>query len=214
MHLRVQRCAYFTRPLGGGEARALIALILIALLAFPDRMGAQAPAALNIEIVEGDGAINNVRLRTAREAIVEVQDENHKPVSGALVLFSAKGNNPFSQNVLRATTDATGRVRANPLALHSKAGEFQIHVKATYRGRTARALIHQRNSEQAAATGSAAAAASVAGVEATPAGAGLSTLGILAIAGVAIGGVLGGLFGSGVLGGGKATTVSVGAPHF
>ena len=32
-------------------------------------------------IVEGEGAINNIRLRTAREPIVQVEDENRKPVA-------------------------------------------------------------------------------------------------------------------------------------
>jgi hypothetical protein len=49
---------------------------------------AQAPAhTLNLVIVEGDGAINNIRQRTAREPIVQVEDENHKPVAGAAVIF-------------------------------------------------------------------------------------------------------------------------------
>jgi hypothetical protein len=42
----------------------------------------QAPVhTLNLVIVEGDGVINNIRQRTAREPIVQVEDENHKPVA-------------------------------------------------------------------------------------------------------------------------------------
>ena len=48
---------------------------------------AQGDAKLNLVIVEGEGAINNVRQRTAREPIVQVEDENHKPVAGAVVVF-------------------------------------------------------------------------------------------------------------------------------
>ena len=210
----MQRNRYFRLSFSEANARTLIAFILLALLAVPGPLQAQAAAGLNIEIVEGEGAINNLQLRTAREAIVEVQDENHKPVSGALVLFTAKGNSPFSHSTLRATTDATGRVRANPLALHSKPGQFDIQVKATYQGRTARQTIHQRNALNTGAA-AAATAGAVIGVEAVSSGAALSLTGILIIAGVAAGGVIGGLFGTGVLGGsGKSGQVSVGAPHF
>src|ERR1700712_3991708 len=47
-----------------------------------------APKALFITILEGEGELNDVRARTAREPIVQVEDENHKPVAGALVLFA------------------------------------------------------------------------------------------------------------------------------
>ncbi len=52
---------------------------------------AEEPAAPNrifIQIIDGEGALNDIRSRTAREPIVEVDDENHKPIAGALVLFS------------------------------------------------------------------------------------------------------------------------------
>lgn len=202
------------------DIRGLIALTLAILLIAPYHLEAQpgGPQSLNIEIVEGDGAINNIRLRTAREAIVEVQDENHKPVSGALVLLSAKGGNPFARTVLRATTDSTGRVRANPLDLNSKAGRFDIHVKASYHGKTATRVIHETNSANGgpdAGTQGVTTAVSTVGVKAVPAGAGFSAVGIFVIAALAAGGVVGGLFGAGVIGGGgKSAQVSVGAPHF
>ena len=57
-------------------------------LPLPPALSAQEPAhKLNLLIVEGDGAINNIRQRTAREPIVQVEDENHRPVAGAAVLF-------------------------------------------------------------------------------------------------------------------------------
>lgn len=194
------------------DFRVPVALLLACLITVPDAVWAQAQG-LNIEIVEGDGAINNVRLRTAREAIVEVQDENHKPVSGALVLLSTRGSNPFTRSVLQATTDATGRVRANPLELRSKPGRFEIHVKATYNGHTANAVIHQTNALQGGAQPGS--TVSTAGVVATPAAAGITLVTVLVIAGLAAGGLVGGLFGAGVIGGGgRSAQVSVGTPHF
>src|ERR1035441_11134548 len=83
-------------------------------LPFPPGAAAQAPVAkLNLVIVEGDGAINNIRQRTAREPVVEVQDENHKPVAGAVILFElpsrgASGEFPGGAHSLSVTTDAQG----------------------------------------------------------------------------------------------------------
>ena len=45
------------------------------------RNTATATGKIHIVIVEGDGAINNVRQRVAREPIVQVEDENRKPVA-------------------------------------------------------------------------------------------------------------------------------------
>jgi hypothetical protein len=60
--------------------------------------GADQPKTLFITIVEGEGALNDIRTRMAREPIVEVDDENHKPVAGALVLFSLDnaGGSPYA----------------------------------------------------------------------------------------------------------------------
>jgi hypothetical protein len=53
--------------------------------------GQDAPATgagrIQIVIVEGEGAINNIRQRVAREPIIQVEDENRRPVAGAAVTF-------------------------------------------------------------------------------------------------------------------------------
>jgi hypothetical protein len=62
--------------------------IISTLVAVVCLAAAQEPAhRLNLVIVEGEGAINNIKLRTSRETIVQVEDENHKPVAGAVVAF-------------------------------------------------------------------------------------------------------------------------------
>jgi hypothetical protein len=138
----------------GTRAQASIASAMILLVALPGAglAGEQQPAAvaLNIVIVEGEGAINNPRLRTAREPIVEVQDENHKPVAGALVLFATPDHGAgatFTNGLktLSVTTDSQGRATAQGFKPNSTAGTFQIVVTATYLGRTAQAKISQTN---------------------------------------------------------------------
>src|ERR1700753_2350420 len=86
-------------------------------LAVPFAALAQAPHTLNLVIVEGDGAINNIRQRTAREPIVQVEDENHKPVAGAAVLFAlpehgAGGTFATGGHTLSVVTNAQGRAAA------------------------------------------------------------------------------------------------------
>lgn len=176
---------------------------------------AQAPQApkLQILILEGDGAINNIRQRTAREPIVQVQDENHKPVAGAVVLFAlpergAGGVFPNGSTSLTVTTDAQGRAVAAGLRPNSVSGNFQIHVTASHQGQTANATINQSNVLAAAAA----------------AGAGISgkTIGILlAIAGgAAVGGAVAatrggshGTSGMGTIPSGPAlTTITAGTP--
>jgi hypothetical protein len=110
----------------------------------------QTSPGLNIVIVEGDGAVNNVKQRTAREVIVKVEDRNHKPVAGALVLFSVQGNGPggtFLDGVesVQATSDANGVAVAHGFHPNNSPGSFQINVTAMYQGLNAAVSIRQSN---------------------------------------------------------------------
>lgn len=142
-----------------------LALLLSGLLALPLAPGAMAQdtvARLNLVIVEGDGAINNIRQRTAREPIVQVEDENHKPVAGAAVTFAlpsqgAGGTFANGSHTLTVMTDSQGRAVAHGLRPNSVQGQYQIHVTASHNGQTANATISQSNALAAGAAGAAAA---------------------------------------------------------
>ena len=99
--------------------RAVLAvLVCMAMLASPAASWAQAAPAksaltLNIVIVEGEGAVNNIRQRVAREPIVRVEDENHKPIAGATVVFllpgdGASGSFPGNQSMVTVQTNQNG----------------------------------------------------------------------------------------------------------
>ena len=183
---------------------------------------AQAPPALNIVIVEGEGAINNVKQRVNRDPIVQVEDENHRPIAEAAVVFflpdqGASGTFVNGSRTLTVTTNAQGRAVATGIRPNNINGPMQIRVTASYQGQTASAVINQTN-VGGAAGGS--------GATTTTAGTGLSTGAkiaiILAIAGgAAAGGVIAATRGGG--GGGNnnnmpppfvitAGTPTVGAP--
>jgi len=147
-------------------------VLKLSLLLFPICLAvggqdSQAPR-LNIVIVEGDGAINNIKQRTSRETIVEVQDENHKPVAGAAVVFLLPGDGPggaFAGGAKSVTlpTDSAGRVTMPRMQPNQTAGNFQIRVNASSGGRTASTTISQSNAVGAAAAGAGGAAAGISG---------------------------------------------------
>lgn len=139
-------------------ARTVTAVCLaIALMAVPARMqAAQAPKMLSIVIVEGDGAINNLRQRVAREPIVQVEDENRKPVAGAIVIFTlpqngASGVFADGSRTFSTITGPDGRAAARGITTNNLKGEMQIRVNVSHQGQTASAVIKQSNAAAAAA---------------------------------------------------------------
>ena len=123
---------------------------------FSQAQEASGSSALKIVILEGEGAINNIRQRTAREPIVQVEDENRKPVAGAMVLFTLPDNGPGAvfpngSKSLITYTDPKGQAKAKGLKPNSIAGAYQITVNATSQGLKASAVIGQTNLLTAAA---------------------------------------------------------------
>lgn len=118
----------------------------------------QAPATaskLNIVIVEGDGAVNNLRQRVAREPIVQVEDENRKPVAGAVVVFllpeqGASGSFVNGARTLTAITDNNGRAVARGFQANNSSGQYQMRVTASAQGQMASASIAMSNAALAA----------------------------------------------------------------
>jgi hypothetical protein len=105
---------------------------------------------LKIVILDGEGAINDIKQGTAREPIVEVRDENDRPLSGALVVFTlpdrgAGGVFADGSKSLMVHTDSKGQVVARGLRPNKTAGEFRIRVDASHQGLTANTTIAQTN---------------------------------------------------------------------
>ena len=128
----------------------------------------QVAPMLNLVVVEGEGAINNVRQRTAREPIVQVQDENHRPVAGAIVTFTLPGRGASGvfangSQTLTVTTDQQGQAVARGLRPNGVKGQMQIRVNANYRGQTANTTITQTNAVVASAAAGAAAGGAISG---------------------------------------------------
>lgn len=127
------------------------------------------PKGLFINIIEGEGALNDIRTRTAREPIVEVDDENHKPVAGVLVLFAIDNggsSSPFATfsgaNTVSVTTDSAGRAVGHGFQITQLKGQYKINVRATKGELQADSVILQTNIEAALSSGGASTPAAVA----------------------------------------------------
>jgi len=110
---------------------------------------ASNPEKLNIVLLDGEGAINNIRQHVVKTPIVRVENTDQQPVSGAVVVFTLPSDGPSGSfpNGLTLTTitDEAGRAAARGLMLNNVSGKMAIRVNASYRGVMARAIITQFN---------------------------------------------------------------------
>jgi hypothetical protein len=137
----------------------------------PGQEAAPPAPALKIVILEGEDVSNNIKERTAREPIVQVEDENHKPVGGATVLFSISSQTghagaTFASNAktFSGQTDANGRITARGFHPNGHAGQFHINVTASKGQMVSHTTIAQTN---VAAAASAATTTGITGFVAT-----------------------------------------------
>jgi len=145
----------------GLVVQRVVLVLLVSLNLFRTPAWAQQPVTgLSITIVEGEGAINNIRQRVNREPIVQVEDQNRRPVAGAVVVFllpdqGASGTFPNGSRMLMVVTDNQGRAAARGIRPNNQSGPMQIRVTASFQGLTASSVITQTN---AAVAGTAAGA--------------------------------------------------------
>ncbi|MGA3201629.1 MAG: hypothetical protein ABSF12_03930 [Bryobacteraceae bacterium] len=135
-----------------GGSLFLSCLLLTNLLGAqaPEQQPPAAPPRLFINIVEGEGTLNNVKQRVNREPIVQVEDENHKPIAGAAVIFFLPTSGPSGtfangSQTLTVTTDSLGRASATGIRPNHVVGKLQIRVTASANGQSASAIITQAN---------------------------------------------------------------------
>lgn len=153
-----------SRYSAGRLAVASVLAMALTLSTAPPLIAASPQAAgapkLRIEILEGEGAINNIRQRTARDPVVKVVDENDRPVGGAVVTFTMplRGASGTFANGARSVTILTnpqGVATATGVTPNSVAGEFAINVSASHQGQTASTTIAQTNAAVAGASSAA-----------------------------------------------------------
>jgi hypothetical protein len=142
------------------SAAIILAIVLIfQSAASPVRAQDLPPAGLNVVVVEGEGFVNYAREHAVHEPIIRVEDENHKPVAGASVVFTLPTEDTTgvfangSQTYI-ATTDSNGLAVGKGMRLNLVSGKLVIHVTASYHSLSARTTINQTNEGVAGAKSS------------------------------------------------------------
>jgi hypothetical protein len=132
------------------KCRGVLWLVVLQLGAAPGYAQQPDPEKLAIAIIEGEGAINNIRSRNSRNITVQVNDEHSRPVAGAAVVFTlpsqgAGGVFDKGRNTSTVVADSEGRATVRGFRPNRIPGKMEIRVNASWQGRTARATITQFN---------------------------------------------------------------------
>ncbi|MSV29599.1 MAG: hypothetical protein EXQ52_12775 [Bryobacterales bacterium] len=138
-----------------GAIAALVLPLAISAQEAPKTNLVQQPAAqqssgLKIIVVQGEGALNSTRARTATQPVVEVRDDSDKPVAGAEVVFQLPAAGPggvFNGWMRTQTTrsGADGKASASGFTPNDEEGRFNIKVTATAGTKSASAIVGQSN---------------------------------------------------------------------
>lgn len=177
---------------------------------------AEAGPALRVEVLEGEGSINNIRELTMRSPVVRVLDAAGRPVEGASVSFTTPAIGASAIFVdggsqATVTTDDKGIARVEGMKPNNIVGNFEIRVTASANGNRASARINQTNAAPAAPS--------------SGGGGGKTALIVLLVAGAAAGGLAAALGGGGGSSSGSpnnppttpnppAVTITPGSPSF
>jgi hypothetical protein len=112
------------------------------------------PAKLNINVIGGAGAVNDVKQRAPRDFTVEIDDENDHPVPGAMVTFFAPNEGPGGSfvgdsHLLTVMTGSDGRAVAKDFRPNDVVGDYNIQVNVALGDEAANGTISQSNQASA-----------------------------------------------------------------
>ena len=141
--MRLDRCLSFTLSV-------LLATPLLPAQQPPQQLVSAQTGGLKIVVLQGEGARNSIRSRSATSPVVEVRDEADKPVNGAEVVFQlpASGAGGVFNGWMRTQTVRTnsqGQAASSGLTPNDEAGRFNIRVTAQHGGSNASVVIAQSN---------------------------------------------------------------------
>lgn len=137
--------------------------VLSVLLALPPNVGAQqtgetakpmAPLpvvqSLKVMALAGDGEMNDLERKIMAPLVVDVLDQNGRPVEGAAVVFRFPLNGPsasFSNGEKARTvrTNADGQAAAVDWIANGEVGKFQIRVNASRGNELGEVVISMSN---------------------------------------------------------------------
>ena len=109
---------------------------------------AQSPA-IRIVVLVGENAMNVVKKGTGVMPVVQVLDQNGKPVEGAEVTFVAPGDGPsvqFTDGSRSATITTDSEGKASPIGgVALNTGDFEYQITGLFHDQRATVAIQQTN---------------------------------------------------------------------
>ena len=139
--------------------RCYLSQLLVVFVTLPPMAGSQAvtPAArgqtiqnLNIIPLAGNRENNDLERRVMAPLVVQVLDQDLRPVEGAGVVFRFPSSGPGAtfanqENSMTFRTNADGQVAAVGWVANGQAGTFQVKVSATRGNEAGEATISMTN---------------------------------------------------------------------
>ena len=137
--------------------------VLSVLLALPPNVGAQQPGvaakpmaplpavqSLRVMALAGEGEMNDLERKIMAPLVVDVLDQNSRPVEGAAVVFRFPLNGPsasFSNGEKAKTvrTNADGQAAAVDWIADGGVGKFQVRVNASRGNELGEAVVSMSN---------------------------------------------------------------------
>ena len=124
--------------------------LLTTLALFTSTLAFGQEGGIRIQVLNGDGGINNIEKRVVVEPVVEVLDADGKPIPKAVVIFKSPSTGPSvtffgASRTTTLTTDDQGRAAAAGMTPTADEGTFLIDVEASYAGQKSTAQITQTN---------------------------------------------------------------------
>ena len=138
-------------------SRPGLCLVLSALLALPTPGAAQAPPAaqtgtqsLRVLVLAGNGEVNDLERKVMAPVVVNVLDQDDRPVEGANVVFrfpvsGPSGVFPGPSSSVTVRTNADGQAAATGWTANNQTGPFRVQVTATRGSETGTAVVAMEN---------------------------------------------------------------------
>jgi hypothetical protein len=126
----------------------------------PEKPMAPLPMVQNLKLtaLAGDGEMNNLERRVMAPVVVQVVDQNDRPVEGADVVFRFPLNGPGAafagqKSSKTVKTNGQGQAAATGWTANGEVGSFQVHVTAAYGNQIGEITISMTNVTRIAGEG-------------------------------------------------------------
>jgi hypothetical protein len=105
---------------------------------------------LKILVLAGSGEMNDLERRVMAPLVVQVLDQNDRPVEGAQVVFrfplnGASATFAGGKNSITVRTSGTGQAPALNWMANGQVGTFEVHVNATYGNQIGETTLSMEN---------------------------------------------------------------------